>query len=85
MNSKTDTHGIKIEQKTEYPKNGKITIKCNADKKFIVFRIPGWCKAFKINRDYIIKNGYAYVQLAGNDKLEIELDMPVRFIAAKPK
>ena len=82
MDSKTETDGIMIEQKTEYPKNGKITIKCNADKKFIAFRIPGWCKAFKINRDYIMKNGYAYVQLAGNDELEIELDMPVKIIAA---
>lgn len=82
MDSKTDTHGIKIEQKTEYPKNGKITVKCDTDKKFIAFRIPGWCKAFKINRDYIMKNGYAYVQLAGNDELEIEFDMPVKIIAA---
>ena len=75
MNSKTDTHGIKIEQKTEYPKNGKITVKCDADKKYIAFRIPGWCKSFTVNCDYVMKNGYAYVQLAGNDKLEIELDM----------
>lgn len=82
MDSKTETDGILIEQKTEYPKNGKITIKCNADKKFIAFRIPGWCKSFTVNCDYVMKNGYAYVQLAGNDKLEIELDMPVRFIAA---
>lgn len=82
MNSKTETNGIKIEQKTEYPKNGRITVKCDTDKKFIAFRIPGWCKAFKINRDYIMKNGYAYVQLAGNDELEIELDMPVKIIAA---
>ncbi len=82
MDSKTETDGILIEQKTEYPKNGKITVKCNADKKFIAFRIPGWCKAFKINRDYVMKNGYAYVQLAGNDELEIELDIPVKIIAA---
>ena len=82
MDSKTDTHGIKIKQKTEYPKNGRITVKCNTDKKYIAFRIPGWCKAFKINREYIMKNGYAYVQLAGNDELEIELDMPVKIIAA---
>lgn len=82
MNSKTDTDRIMIEQETEYPKNGKITVKCNADKKFIAFRIPGWCKSFRINRDYFMKNGYAYVALNGADKIEIELDMPVRIIAA---
>ena len=82
MDSKTEMDGINIEQKTEYPKNGKITVKCYADKKFIAFRIPGWCKDFSINRDYVMKNGYAYVALNGKDEIEIELDMPVRLIAA---
>lgn len=82
MDSKTDMHGIKIEQKTEYPKNGRITIKCNADKKFIALRIPEWCKDFSINRNYVMKNGYAYVSLNGNDEIEVELDMPVRLMTA---
>lgn len=82
MDSKTDAHGIKIEQKTEYPKNGRITVKCDADKKFIAFRIPCWCKSFTVNRDYVMKNGYAYVSLGGKDQLEIEFDMPVRLMAA---
>ena len=82
MDSKTETDGIKIEQKTEYPKNGKITVKCDTDKKFIAFRIPGWCKIFSINCEYVMKNGYAYVTLNGSGEIEIELDMPVRLIAA---
>ena len=82
MDSKTDTHGIKIEQKTEYPKNGKIKVKCDADKKYIAFRVPGWCKNFTVNCDYEVKNGYAYVALNGKKEIEIEFDMPVRFIAA---
>ncbi len=82
MNSKTDTDRIMIEQETEYPKNGKIIVKCNTDKKFIAFRIPGWCKSFRINRNYITKNGYAYVALNGADEIAIELDMPVKLIAA---
>ena len=82
MDSKTDTEGIMIEQKTEYPKNGKITVKCDTDKKYIAFRIPGWCKSFTVNRDYEVKNGYAYVTLNGKDEIEIGLDMTVRLIAA---
>ena len=82
MDSKTDTHGIKIEQKTEYPNNGKITVKCDTDKKYIAFRIPDWCKSFTVNCDYVMKNGYAYVALNGKDEIEIVLDMPVRLIAA---
>lgn len=82
MDSKTETDGIMIEQKTEYPKNGKITVKYDTDKKFIAFRIPGWCKIFSINCEYVMKNGYAYVTLNGSGEIEIELDMPVRLIAA---
>ena len=82
MDSKTETDGIKIEQKTEYPKNGKITVKCDADKKYIAFRIPGWCKSFTINCDYTVKNGYAYIDLENHREIEIDFDMPVVFIAA---
>lgn len=82
MDSKTETDGIKIEQKTEYPKNGKITVKCDADKKYIAFRIPGWCKSFTINCDYTVKNGYAYIALENHREIEIDFDMPVVFIAA---
>ncbi len=82
MDSKAETNGIAITQKTEYPKNGKITVKCDADKKFIALRIPGWCKTFSINRNYVMKNGYAYVTLNGKDEIDIELDMPVTCIAA---
>ena len=82
MDSKTETDDVWLEQKTEYPKNGKITVTCDTDKKYIAFRIPGWCKTFSINCDYVMKNGYAYVALNGSGEIEIELDMPVRLIAA---
>ena len=82
MDSKTESDGIKIIQKTEYPKNGRVTVKCDGDKKYIAFRIPGWCKSFTVSRDYVLKNGYAYVSLNGSDEIEIEFDMPVRLVAA---
>lgn len=82
MDSETNANGIKITQKTEYPANGKIIVRCESDKKKIAFRIPGWCKAFTVNRNYVIKNGYAYVVLNGEDEIELEFDMPVRIIAA---
>lgn len=80
--SRTDSHGIKAVVETDYPSSGKITVKCETDKKFIALRIPGWCKNFKINRDYTLKEGYAYIVLTGSDELKIELDMPVSFVSA---
>ena len=82
MNSEGDVNGIKISQKTEYPNNGKITVRCNSNKKQIAFRIPCWCKSFNINKKYSIKNGYAYVDLDSEENIELELDMPVRIISA---
>lgn len=82
MNSEGDVNGIKISQKTDYPNNGKITVRCNSNKKQIAFRIPCWCKSFNINKKYLIKNGYAYVDLDSEENIELELDMPVRIISA---
>ena len=82
MNSEGDVNRIKISQKTDYPNNGKITVRCNSNKKQIAFRIPCWCKSFNINKKYSIKNGYAYVDLDSEENIELELDMPVRIISA---
>ena len=82
INSEGDVNGIKISQKTDYPNNGKITVRCNSNKKQIAFRIPCWCKSFNINKKYSIKNGYAYVDLDSEENIELELDMPIRIISA---
>lgn len=82
INSEGNVNGIKISQKTDYPNNGKITVRCNSNKKQIAFRIPCWCKSFNINKKYSIKNGYAYVDLDSEENIELELDMPVRIISA---
>ena len=82
MDSTTEANGIRLTQKTEYPKNGRVTVTCDANKHYIALRIPGWCKRFTLNRDYVVKNGYAYVTLEGKNEIEMVFDMPVRAVAA---
>lgn len=82
MDSKANTDGIKITQKTQYPANGKITVQCEAKQNYIALRIPRWCRSFTANREYVMKNGYAYITLDGCGEIELEFDMPVRMIAA---
>ena len=82
MESEAEADGIKLNIKTDYPRNGKISLTCTASKKYIALRIPGWCNNFSINRNCEIKNGYAYIELTGNDEIEVDFDMPVRFVAA---
>ena len=82
MDSKANTDGIKITQKTQYPANGKIAVQCEAKQNYIALRIPRWCRSFTANREYVMKNGYAYITLDGCGEIELEFDMPVRMIAA---
>lgn len=80
INSETECGGIKISQTTDYPKNGNVKIALVSDKKTVAIRIPGWCDSFKINADYEMKNGYAYIKSNGTCEIEVEFDMPPVFV-----
>lgn len=68
---------------TDYPRTGMVKIKA-AGVKMIAFRIPAWCKEFKISRKYFLKNGYAFVDNFDGE-IEIEFDMSVREVFANVK
>ena len=65
---------MKITQKTEYPKNGKIILQTENVGKLCV-RIPAWCKNHSLNVPYYMENGYAVIE---NPEKEIELDLEIR-------
>lgn len=77
INAAAANDTLKITQTTAYPADGLIQIKCCAPQKYIALRIPDWCKSFRLNADYEMKSGYAYVKLTGETELELNLDMPV--------
>lgn len=80
MNSLADCKDIKISLTTSYPENGIIKIKADSGKRSIALRIPCWCRSFKLNCEYEMKNGYAIVNT--NDEIVLELDMPVTAMRA---
>ena len=100
IGNKTD---IKIEggeiylvQKTNYPWDGKINFEVNPSDAFeftLSFRIPGWCKSYKISvngetfNNPVNKNGYLAIRKkwSSEDKVVLLLDMPVELIAADPR
>ncbi len=55
--SKMEHNGAYIEQITNYPVSGDITIKTN-NVKTLMIRKPYWCDEFKINAEYELENGY---------------------------
>lgn len=75
----------KIVQKTNYPSDGEIKISYKGDKKYIAVRIPYWCKDFKIDKDYEIKDGYAFIKTDGETEINIDLDMSVAVVKANRK
>ena len=77
-----NSNGIHIQQVTDYPKSGKVTVTCQADKQYIAFRIPGWCSSYSINCKYVVKDGYAYIELNQSKTIEILFDMPVKIMAS---
>lgn len=77
--SDAEIDGDTISQITSYPENGHIKIR-HSGKRRVAIRIPGWCKSFKINAEYTLKNGYAYID--GADEITVDFDMSVRFVQA---
>lgn len=55
-----DKDGVKCTVTTEYPNDGKVKINANGISK-IALRIPFWCDSWRINKEYTLKDGYAYV------------------------
>ena len=84
--SETENHGMKISQITDYPTSDRIKFVIeNSNKKYIALRIPGWCKNFEINKNYTLKNGYAYIESDVKDEITLSLDMPVTFVSANKR
>ena len=86
INSEAEIDGMVVLQTTDYPaaEGIKINIK-NGNKKYIALRIPAWCNAFEISKPYTLKDGYAYIEIAENDELNLTLSMPVKFISANKR
>lgn len=78
INSTAKYEGMKVEQKTKYPENGVLEIITNCKK--VAVRIPWWCKEFKVNAEYVLKNGYAYIE--NKEKITIDFGMPIFAVRA---
>jgi DUF1680 family protein len=86
---------IRLEQATDYPWDGKITVtirEATSKEENIYLRIPGWCKSYtlKINNSYPkvrdMENGYAIAgrQWKAGDKIELVLNMPATLLESNP-
>lgn len=72
---------VKIEVKTKYPDNGKVTVSVSGGDTKVAVRVPAWCDSYKGET----VNGYAYFDLKDGDSVSLDFAMKVRFIAARPE
>ncbi len=87
---------VELTQKTDYPWDGKVSIKVNPSASVdfgLNIRIPGWCKSFQValNGDAVSAsvNEDGYLAFArkwsSGDEVTLFLDMPVELIVADPR
>ncbi|MBQ3489677.1 MAG: glycoside hydrolase family 127 protein [Clostridia bacterium] len=72
--SEAEMNGMKIIQKTDYPRSGRIVLKTENIGKLCV-RIPSWCANYTLNVPYYMENGYAVIENPGR---EVVVDLEIR-------
>lgn len=82
-----ESGGVRIEQQTDYPWDGTITLSVKSDKPVtLCLRIPGWCDSYEIDGSgYTVQNGYAVLEQVGTQTITLRLSMPVREVYANPR
>ncbi len=80
-NFKLGEKAVTVSQNTQYPQEGKVSVHITGAKgKKLAVRLPGWCAKPGMKATYKIENGYAYIDIAGDD-FAVELDFPMEPIA----
>ncbi len=81
--SEAEANGMKIVQKTSFPKSGTIVLKTENVKTLCV-RIPAWCDEYSISVPYTMKNGYAVIDMP-NGEIVVDLAIKPVLIESNPE
>ena len=83
---------VQIRIDSMFPWNGNIKVKVQGVKEKIKlhFRIPSYSENFQLycngeEQELKVTNGYAYVEICENSRIDIQFDMPVAFLHANYK
>ncbi len=86
MESEADFGDFKLNQKTNYPFDGRVTIVSTANKKLAI-RVPGWCSSWslKVNGRTVnaeVVKGYAFAEVKGGDELVFDMQLIPKAVRA---
>ena len=92
---KVGRKNVTLKQETNYPWEGVVAITVGVKgslKTQMRLRVPGWCESYTIavNGEKVeapVEKGYAVIdrKWKNGDKIELNLDMPVKVVAADPR
>ena len=84
MQSRAEVCGAVIEQITNYPYDGKITVKVTGRIDDLAVRIPSWCDSFGLTKTGRMEKGYCHLGPVENDTVTLDLDTGPVYRAADP-
>ncbi len=80
-NFKIGNDDVEIEQKTNYPYDGKVKITVKGKKTRVAVRVPEWCDCYDAQ-----SNGYMYYFVdEANNTISLDFKMKPRFVYANPE
>ena len=66
---------------SDYTENGKVSFDIQCKKEFtLALRIPDWCDSYKLSQKHTEKDGYAYIDIKEDIKLEIQFNVRIKMI-----
>jgi DUF1680 family protein len=81
--SEASVNGMRITQKTDFPKSGRITLQTENIKTLCV-RIPAWCEKYTVSVPYTVKNGYAVMEAPAKE-VTIDFLITPQLIGSNPE
>ncbi len=75
MQSRAEVNGAVIEQTTDYPYKGKITIKVTGRINDLALRIPSRCDSVSVDKDGALKRGYYHLGVIENSTVTLDLEL----------
>ncbi len=85
MQSRAEINGAVIEQITDYPYNGKITLRVTGRINDLALRIPSWCKSFACDKDGRLERGYYHLCAVENCEIALGLETKPEYRTADPR